>query len=138
MEDKVIESRIHAYLSLGKTAQYIRVKLAQKKFDKTLVERFYPKSWYNQKSRDISLSNRKIIQKWEQNELQKISYVRTLSKISDARKCYRRVIIWLWRCEYSSKKAPELRGKYSQEQIIQNFSQKGFRMADIYTVFRRR
>ena len=40
MEDKVIESRIHAYLSLGKTARYIRLKLAQKKFDKTLVERF--------------------------------------------------------------------------------------------------
>lgn len=40
MEDKVIESRVHTYLSLGKTAQYIRLKLAQKKFDKTLVERF--------------------------------------------------------------------------------------------------
>lgn len=37
VEDKIIESRVHAYLSQGKTAQHIRLKLAQKKFDKSLV-----------------------------------------------------------------------------------------------------
>ncbi len=40
VEDKVIESRIHTYLSLGKTARYIRTKLAQKKFDMALVDQF--------------------------------------------------------------------------------------------------
>ena len=40
VEDKVIESRIHAYLSLGKTERYIRTKLMQKKFDKNLVDAF--------------------------------------------------------------------------------------------------
>lgn len=40
MEDKVIESRIHAYISAGKTARYIRTKMTQKKFDKDIVEAF--------------------------------------------------------------------------------------------------
>jgi hypothetical protein len=38
MEDKVIESRIHAYIGAGKTVRYIRTKMLQKKFDKELVE----------------------------------------------------------------------------------------------------
>mgnify|MGYP000222752452 FL=1 len=40
--------------------------------------------------------------------------------------------------EILQKKAPELLRKYSQEQLIQKLFQKGFRMNDIYTVFRRR
>lgn len=40
VEDKVIESRIHTYISSGKTARYIRTKMAQKKFDKDIVEAF--------------------------------------------------------------------------------------------------
>jgi SOS response regulatory protein OraA/RecX len=38
VEDKIIESRIHAYVSLGKTERYIRTKLKQKKFDNELIE----------------------------------------------------------------------------------------------------
>lgn len=38
MEDKVIESRIYAYIGAGKTARYIRTKMLQKKFDKEFVE----------------------------------------------------------------------------------------------------
>ena len=40
VEDKVIESRIHMYLSAGKTARYIRTKLMQKKFDTVLIEKY--------------------------------------------------------------------------------------------------
>lgn len=39
VEENVIESRIHGYISQGKTARYIRLKLAQKKFDSELVQR---------------------------------------------------------------------------------------------------
>lgn len=37
VEDKIIESRIHNYLSQGKAVRYIRTKLTQKKFDKDLI-----------------------------------------------------------------------------------------------------
>lgn len=37
-EEKIIESRVHGYASLGKTARYIRTKLLQKKFDTKLVD----------------------------------------------------------------------------------------------------
>lgn len=37
VEDKIIESRVHGYLSQGKTVRYIRTKLTQKKFDKELI-----------------------------------------------------------------------------------------------------
>lgn len=40
VEDKIIESRIHAYISSGKTERYIRTKLQQKKFDSNLINRF--------------------------------------------------------------------------------------------------
>ena len=40
--------------------------------------------------------------------------------------------------EILQKKAPELLRKYYQEQLIQKLFQKGFRMNDIYAVFRRR
>jgi SOS response regulatory protein OraA/RecX len=39
VEDKIIESRIHAYVSSGKTERYIRTKLKQKKFDPELIEK---------------------------------------------------------------------------------------------------
>lgn len=39
VEDKIIESRIHAYISSGKTERYIRTKLRQKKFDTELTEK---------------------------------------------------------------------------------------------------
>lgn len=38
VEEQNIESRIHAYLAQGKTARYIRTKLLQKKFEKTLID----------------------------------------------------------------------------------------------------
>jgi hypothetical protein len=40
--------------------------------------------------------------------------------------------------EILQKKAPELLGKYTQEQAVSRLAQKGFALADIYTVFRRR
>lgn len=39
VEESVIESRIHGYISQGKTIRYIRLKLTQKKFDHELVEK---------------------------------------------------------------------------------------------------
>ena len=38
VEDKIIESRIHAYLAQGKTVRYIRLKLTQKKFDPDIID----------------------------------------------------------------------------------------------------
>ena len=38
VEDKIIESRVHSYLSQGRTARYIRLKLLQKKFDTHMVD----------------------------------------------------------------------------------------------------
>lgn len=40
VEDKIIESRIHAYISSGKTEQYIFTKLKQKKFDIQLIQKY--------------------------------------------------------------------------------------------------
>jgi len=37
VEKNVIESRVHGYLSQGKTARYIRLNLVQKKFDSKIV-----------------------------------------------------------------------------------------------------
>lgn len=38
VEDKIIENRVHGYLSQGKTSRYIRTKLFQKKFDSELID----------------------------------------------------------------------------------------------------
>ncbi len=38
VESRIIESRVHGYASIGKTARYIRTKLLQKKFDADLVD----------------------------------------------------------------------------------------------------
>ncbi len=40
VEDKIIESRIHAYISSGKTERYILTKLKQKKFDIELIQKY--------------------------------------------------------------------------------------------------
>jgi len=38
VEDKIIESRVHAYVGQGKTTRTIRQKLLEKKYDKVLVD----------------------------------------------------------------------------------------------------
>lgn len=37
VEEKIIESRVHAYVGQGKTTRTIRQKLLEKKYDKDLV-----------------------------------------------------------------------------------------------------
>lgn len=38
VEDKIIESRVHAYVGQGKTTRTIRQKLLEKKYDKALID----------------------------------------------------------------------------------------------------
>lgn len=38
VEEKIIESRVHAYATQGKTARYIRQKLIEKKYDAVMVD----------------------------------------------------------------------------------------------------
>jgi len=140
VEDKVIESRIHAYIWAGKTARYIRTKMTQKKFDKDMVEAFLwaqsdilenPETYHNQVEKYIQ----KSIQKW----VSKRACTYELSmKYPDARPLIDELLMDYDDLVILQKKAPELLKKYSQEQVLWKLSQKGFQISDIYTVLRRR
>ena len=140
MEDKVIESRIHAYIGAGKTARYIRTKMLQKKFDKELVEAALlsqndtlrnPETYRSQIEKTIQKSSQKWISK------KALSYELSI-KYPDSRNLSDQLLAEYDDLEILQKKAPEILKKYSQEQAIQKLLQKGFRMNDIYTVLRRR
>lgn len=140
MEEKVIESRIHGYIAAGKTARYIRTKMLQKKFDMSLVDSVLlsrdddiknPENYRSQIEKMVHRS----FQKWISKKM--ISYEISL-KYPDARSVVDELLSSYDDREILQKKAPELLRKYSQEQCIQKLLQKGFRMNDIYTVFRRR
>lgn len=140
LEDKVIESRIHNYLSAGKTARYIRTKLLQKKFDISLVERFLSEQddiFKNPETYRFQIE--KTIEKWERKWVSKKALSYELSmKYSEARDLIAELLADYDDREILNKKAPELLRKYSQEQVLWKLSQKGFQMNDIYAVLRRR
>jgi SOS response regulatory protein OraA/RecX len=140
VEDKIIESRIHAYISSGKTERYIRTKLRQKKFDTELIEKLLteregilhdPETYRPQIER--------AVQKWVQKWISKKALQYELSiKYPDARDVITELLV-----DYDDKtilqeKAPELLRKYSQEQFVWKLSQKGFQISDIYAALRRR
>lgn len=140
VEESVIESRIHGYISQGKTIRYIRLKLAQKKFDHELVEKALENESDILKNSEtyrsqIEKSLEKGIQKWAS----KRSLVYELQmKYPDARDMIGELTRDYDDREILQKKAPELLRKYSQEQVVWKLSQKGFQISDIYTILRRR
>lgn len=80
VEKANIESRVHAFLSQGKTARYIRQKLLQKKFDPDLIESVLltqsdvienPETYRSQIERIVTRGDRKgISKKFLQYELE--------------------------------------------------------------------
>jgi SOS response regulatory protein OraA/RecX len=140
MEDKVIESRIHAYISAGKTARYIRTKMTQKKFDKDIVEAFlWAQSDILENPETYRLQIEKALQKNIQKWVSKRACSYELSmKYPDARPLIDELLADYNDVVILQKKAPELLKKYSQEQVLGKLSQKGFQISDIYTVLRRR
>lgn len=140
MEEKVIESRIHGYISAGKTARYIRTKMSQKKFDKSLVDTLLSLQSDTLKNPETYRSQiEKVIAKWVQKCFSKRALFYELSmKYSDARSLIEELLADYDDRTILQKKAPELLRKYSQEQVLGKLSQKGFQISDIYTVLRRR
>ncbi len=140
VEEAVIESRIHGYLTQGKTARYIRLKLAQKKFDRVLVEA----ALLNEKDtlkdpetyrREIERALQKAVQKWSSKR--SLQYELDM-KYPDARELIKEFLADYDDTSILAKKAPELLKKYTQEQVVAKLCQKGFAFSDIYSALRRR
>jgi SOS response regulatory protein OraA/RecX len=140
VEEKNIESRVHEYVSLGKTPRYIRTKLLQKKFDPQMIDVALewesdilknPETYRDQIIKIVQ----KSVQKWLSKKLLRyelqMKYPDAHSIVSELLSDYNDLSIL-------QKKAPELLGKYTQEQVVAKLCQKGFNFSDIYTVLRRR
>ena len=140
VEDKIIESRVHAYVGQGKTTRAIRQKLLEKKYDPVMVDAALtlevdtltnPETFRPQIERLIQ----KGIQKWT---AKKILQYELQMKYPEAKRLVSELLIEYDDREILIKKAPELLKKYTQEQIVTKLCQKGFNLSEIYTVLRRR
>jgi SOS response regulatory protein OraA/RecX len=140
VEENVIESRIHGYLSQGKTARYIRWKLLQKKFDSALIDNLLLQKNETLKNPETYRAQiEKRIQQWEKKWFSKKALRYELQMhYPDARELIDSLLLEYDDRQILQKKAPELLKKYSQEQAVSRLAQKGFTFSDIYTVFRRR
>jgi|GEM_PF-809624 len=140
VEERVIESRVHGYISQGKTERFIRLKLLQKKFDSSLVDAALQNESENLGNPETyRIEIERHIRKAEQKCISRriLSYELKM-KYPDAQELFTELLR-----EYSDhdaiiKKAPELLKKYSQEQVVTKLCQKGFSLSDVYAVLRRR
>jgi len=137
VEENVIESRIHGYLSEGKTARYIRWKLLQKKFESALIDSLLlqehdtlknPETYRHQIEKRIQQGEKKWFSKKAIRYELQMHY-------PDARELIDSLLLEYDDQEILQKKAPELLKKYSQEQFISKLLQKGFGMSDIRKCF---
>jgi len=140
VEEKIIESRVHAYVGQGKTTRAIRQKLLEKKYDKDLVNAALemqsetlsdPETFRPQIERLID----KGAQKWTAKKL--LQYELQM-KYPEAKELVSELLSEYDDREMLAKKAPELLKKYTQEQVVTKLCQKGFSLSDVYTVLRRR
>ncbi len=136
IEKNIIESRIHNYISWGKTLYFIRQKLLQKKFDTQLVEECIsqskeilsdPETYRTiiearcKKAKDRGLSRRKIFYELQGH------YPDARILIEEALGGYDDTSI------LQNKVLPRLLGSHSKEKIIQKCLQAGFSFRDIQT-----
>lgn len=140
VEEKVIESRVHEYVHQGKTAQYIRQKLLQKKFEKDLIEQYLQAESETLKNPE---TYRAQIEKMIQQGMNRLSSKKILQytiiqKYPESKDIIHELLTEYPDIEIIEKKAPELLRKYSQEQVMTKLIQKGFSTRDIYAFLRRK
>jgi len=138
IEKNIVESRVHEYISQGKTPYYIRQKLRQKKFETLLVEEVL--GWYVDIFHDdetyrkvIETFCRKAQRKWFSRK--KIIYELGF-KYPDSQK-----LIWEILKDYSDSTIlqdliPSLLKTRLPEKVIQKCLQSWFSISDIQKVMK--
>lgn len=140
VEEKIIESRVHAYVGQGKTTRAIRQKLLEKKYDKDLVNvALEAESEILSDPETFRLQIERFVQRWaEKGTAKKILQYELQMKYPEAKNLISELLSDYDDIAILIKKAPELLWKYTQEQVVTKLCQKGFSLSDVYTVLRRR
>ena len=140
VEDKIIESRVHAYVGQGKTTRTIRQKLLEKKYDKALIDAALAlESDTLTDPETFRLPIERLVQKGIQRWVaKKVLKYELQMKYPDAKSLISELLEDYDDREILVKKTPELLKKYTQEQVVTKLCQKGFSLSDVYTVLRRR
>ncbi len=139
VEEQNVESRVHAWIQAGKTEQYIKTKLLQKKFDTDIVRKTLETYESSFSSPDIYRG--KIEQFIEKRKRQhssrhKIQY-ELRSLYPDLKSLIEEMLADYDDEEALIEKIPALLKKYPQEKVVQKCSVEGFRTSDIYAALRR-
>lgn len=146
VEEQNIESRVHAYVSQGKTKQYISQKLLQKKFDKQLLERVLlkesetlddPENYRSQIQEEIRKWQRKLISKKMLTYTLSMKYSIAKQLIHELLQEYddRDILALILLSDKSTKQKAKSTND-GIEKLVTKLAQKGFQISDIYAALR--
>lgn len=140
VEEKIIESRVHAYVWQGRTTRTIRQKLLEKKYDKALIDAALEiQSETLNNPETFRLQIERLVQRGaEKGTAKKMLQYELQMKYPEAKDLVSELLSDYDDADILIKKAPELLKKYTQEQVVTKLCQKGFSLSDVYTVLRRR